>query len=120
MKGKQETMTSSELSAYIERQRRRGFANIKEFEIEYHKRIAMSFASFILTIIGVSLSSRKVKGGMGMYLGVGLALSFSYILFQTVSATFAVNGNASPFLAVWVPNIVYTFVAIYLYRKAPR
>ena len=120
MKGKQETMTSSELSAYIERQRRRGFANIKEFEIEYHKRIAMSFASFILTIIGVSLSSRKVKGGMGMYLGAGLALSFSYILFQTVSATFAVNGNASPFLAVWVPNIVYTFIAIYLYRKAPR
>ena len=120
MKGKQETMTSSELSAYIERQRRRGFANIKEFEIEYHKRIAMSFASFILTIIGVSLSSRKVKGGMGMYFGVGLALSFSYILFQTVSATFAVNGNASPFLAVWVPNIVYTFIAIYLYRKAPR
>ena len=120
MKGQQETMTSSELSAYIERQRRRGFANIKEFEIEYHKRIAMSFASFILTIIGVSLSSRKVKGGMGMYLGAGLALSFSYILFQTVSATFAVNGNASPFLAVWVPNIVYTFIAIYLYRRAPR
>ena len=120
MKGQQETMTSSELSAYIERQRRSGFANIKEFEIEYHKRIAMSFASFILTIIGVSLSSRKVKGGMGMYLGAGLALRFSYILFQTVSATFAVNGNASPFLAVWVPNIVYTFIAIYLYRKAPR
>ena len=120
MKGKQETMTSSELSAYIERQRRRGFANIKEFEIEYHKRIAMSFASFILTIIGVSLSSRKVKGGMGMYLGVGLSLCFSFILFLTVAATFAVNGNASPFLAVWVPNIVYTFIAIYLYRKAPR
>ena len=120
MKGQQETMTSSELSDYIARQKRRGFANIKEFEIEYHKRIAMSFASFILTIIGVSLSSRKVKGGMGMYLWVGLALSFSYILFQTVSATFAVNGNASPFLAVWVPNIVYTFIAIYLYKKAPK
>ena len=120
MKGQQETMTSSELSDYIDRQKRRGFANIKEFEIEYHKRIAMSFASFILTIIGVSLSSRKVKGGMGLYLGVGLALSFSYILFQTVSATFAINGNASPFLAVWVPNIVYTFIAIYLYRKAPK
>ncbi len=120
MKGQQETMTSSELSEYIARQKRRGFANIKEFEIEYHKRIAMSFASFILTIIGVSLSSRKVKGGMGLYLGVGLALSFSYILFQTVSATFAINGNASPLLAVWVPNIVYTFIAIYLYRKAPK
>ena len=120
MKGQQETMTSTELSEYIARQKQRGFANIKEFEIEYHKRIAMSFASFILTIIGVSLSSRKVKGGMGMYLGAGLALSFSYILFQTVSATFAINGNASPLLAVWVPNILYAFIAVYLYRKAPK
>ena len=120
MKGQQETMTSTELSEYIARQKRRGFANIKEFEIEYHKRSAMSFASFILTVIGVALSSRKVKGGMGMYLGVGLGLSFSYILFQTVSATFAINGNASPILAVWIPNILYTFIAIYLYRKAPK
>ena len=120
MKGQQETMTSTELSEYIARQKRRGFANIKEFEIEYHKRIAMSFASFILTVIGVALSSRKVKGGMVMYLGVGLGLSFSYILFQTVSATFAINGNASPILAVWIPNILYTFIAIYLYRKAPK
>lgn len=69
-------LTSPELSDYIEKQKRRGFANIKEFEIEYHKRIAMSFASFILTIIGVSLSSRKTKGGMGLHLGIGLGLSF--------------------------------------------
>ena len=120
MKGQQETMTSTELSDYIARQKRRGFANIKEFEIEYHKRIAMSFASFILTIIGASLSPRKVKGGMGLYLGVGLALSFSYILFQTVSATFAINGNTPPIVAVWIPNILYSFIAIYLYRKAPK
>ena len=101
-------------------QKRRGFANIKEFEIEYYQRIAMSFAAFILTTIGVSLSSRKMKGGMGLHLGVGLALSFSYILFQTVSATFAVNGNTPPIIAVWIPNILYTFIAIYLYRKAPK
>lgn len=119
-KGQQQTMTSSELDEYIAKQKRRGFANIKEFQIEYHQRIAMSFAAFILTIIGVSLSSRKVKGGMGLYLGIGLALSFSYILFQTVSATFAVNGNTPPVIAVWIPNILYTFIAIYLYRKAPR
>lgn len=98
----------------------RGFANIKEFEIEYYQRIAMSFAAFILTTIGVSLSSRKVKGGMGLNLGVGLALSFSYILFQTVSATFAINGNTPPIVAVWIPNILYTLIAIYLYRKAPK
>ena len=119
-KGMQQTMTSTELDEYIAKQKRRGFANIKEFQIEYHQRIAMSFAAFILTIIGVSLSSRKVKGGMGLYLGIGLALSFSYILFQTISATFAVNGNTPPVLAVWIPNILYPFIAIYLYRKAPR
>ena len=119
-KGMQQTMTSTELDEYIAKQKRRGFANIKEFQIEYHQRIAMSFAAFILTIIGVSLSSRKVKGGIGLYLGIGLALSFSYILFQTISATFAVNGNTPPVLAVWIPNILYTFIAIYLYRKAPR
>ena len=120
MKGQQQTMTSPELSEYISKQKQRGFANIKEFEIEYHQRIAMSFAAFILTTIGVSLSSRKVKGGMGLYLGIGLALSFSYILFQTVSATFAVNGNTPPIVAVWIPNLLYTVIAIYLYRKAPK
>lgn len=120
MKNQQEMLTSPQLSSYIDRQRRRGFANIKEFEIEYHKRIAMSFASFILTLIGVSLSSKKTKGGMGLHLGVGLALSFSYILFQTIASTFAVNGNVPPTIAVWIPNILYAFIAFYLYRKAPK
>ncbi len=119
-KGQQETMSSPELNEYIHKQRRRGFANIKEFEIEYHKRIAMSFASFILTIIGVSLSSRKVKGGMGLHLGIGLALSFSYIMFQTITSTFAVNGNMPPWLAVWIPNLIYSGIAFYLYVKAPK
>ena len=120
MKNQQEMLTSPQLGEYIDKQKRRGFANIKEFEIEYHKRIAMSFASFILTIIGVSLSSRKTKGGMGLHLGIGLALSFSYILFQTITSTFAVNGNVPPAIAVWIPNILYTGIAFYLYRKAPK
>ena len=120
MKGQQQTMTSPQLREYIDKQKQRGFANIKEFQIEYYQRIAMSFAAFILTTIGVSLSSRKVKGGMGLHLGVGLALSFSYILFQTVSATFSVNANVPPIIAVWIPNVLYTFIAIYLYRKAPK
>jgi lipopolysaccharide export system permease protein len=119
-KNQEETMTSPELSRYIDRQRQRGFANIKEFEIEYHKRIAMSFASFILTLIGASLSSKKTKGGMGLHLGVGLALSFSYILFQTVASSFAVNGSMPPALAVWIPNFLYAGIAFYLYHKAPK
>ena len=120
MKNQQEMLTSPELSEYIDRQRQRGFANIKEFEIEYHKRIAMSFASFILTLIGVPLSSRKTKGGMGLHLGIGLALSFSYILLQTIASTFAINGNMPPAIAVWIPNILYAFIAFYLYEKAPK
>lgn len=120
MKNQQEMMTSPQLSEYIDRQRKRGFANIKEFEIEYHKRIAMSFASFILALIGVSLSSRKTKGGMGLHLGIGLALSFSYILFQTIASTFAINGNVPPVIAIWIPNVLYAFIAFYLYKKAPK
>lgn len=120
MKNQQEILTSPQLSRYIEKQKKRGFANIKEFEIEYHKRIAMSFASFILTIIGVSLSSRKMKGGMGLHLGIGLALSFSYILFQTITATFAVSGSMPPVVAVWIPNVLYAGIAFVLYRKAPK
>ena len=119
-RGQQETMTSPELSDYIEKQKRRGFANIKAFEVEYHKRIATSFAAFILTTIGLSLSSRKTKGGMGLHLGIGLGLSFSYILFQTISSTFAINGNAPVILAVWIPNIIFLIVAAYLYHKAPK
>lgn len=116
--GEEETMTSPELSVYIDKQQARGLANIRRFEIEYHKRIAMSFAAFIMTIIGVSLSSRKRKGGMGLSLGIGLALSFSYILFQTISSAFAEHMPVA--LAVWLPNILYTILAIVLYRKAPR
>ena len=105
-KGQQETFTSPELLRYISKQQSRGSSNVVQYEVEYHKRIATSFASFILTIIGVSLSSRKRKGGMGMYLGIGLALSFSYILLQTISSTFAINADTPPMLAAWVPNIL--------------
>lgn len=115
-----ETLTSPELKTYIDNQKRRGFANIKEFEVEYYKRIATPFAAFILTIIGAALSSKKVKGGMGMNLGVGIGLSASYILFQTISATFAISGNVPPVVAVWIPNIMFLLIAIYLYMKAPK
>ena len=119
-RGQQETMTSRQLRQYIDNQKQRGFANIKVFEVEYYRRIATSFAAFILTVIGLSLSSQKRKGGMGLHLGIGIGLSFSYILFQTISSTFAINGNTPPNLAVWIPNILYLFIAIYLYRKAPK
>ena len=119
-KGQQETFTSPELKRYISKQQERGSSNVVQYEVEYHKRIATCFASFILTIIGASLSARKRKGGMGLYLGIGLALSFSYILLQTVSSTFAINADTPPMLAAWIPNILYFFIAYYCYRKAPN
>ena len=119
-KGQQETLTSSELWQYINKQTERGSSNVVQYEVEYHKRIATSFASFILTIIGASLSSRKRKGGMGLYLGIGLALSFTYILLQTVSSTFAINADTPPMLAAWIPNILYSFIAYFCYRQAPN
>jgi len=120
MQNMQNTMTNTALKKYIDKQSKRGFANLKEFQIEYYRRIAASFAAFILTAIGVSLSSRKVKGGMGLNLGIGLGLSFSYILFQSVSSTFSINGSMPSILAVWLPNIVYSIIAIVLYFKAPK
>lgn len=118
--GQQETLTSDELRQYISKQIERGSTNVVQYEVEYHKRIATSFASFILTVIGVSLSSRKRKGGMGVYLGIGLALSFSYILLQTISSTFAINADTPPMLAAWIPNIIYIFIAYFCYRQAPN
>lgn len=119
-KGQQETFTSPELKAYISKQIDRGSSNVVQYQVEYHKRIASSFASFILTTIGVSLSSRKRKSGMGLYLGIGLVLSFSYIMLQTVSSTFAINANTPPMLAAWIPNLIFTVVAYFCYRKAPN
>jgi lipopolysaccharide export system permease protein len=119
-KGQQETFTSPQLRDYISKQIDRGSGNVVQYEVEYHKRIASSFASFILTTIGLSLSSRKRKGGMGMYLGIGLALSFGYIMLQTVSATFAIQANTPAMLAAWIPNMIFAVVAWFCYRKAPN
>lgn len=116
----QETLTTPQLNEYIEKQRMRGVANIKGFEIEREKRYAATAAAFILTLIGMSLSSRKVKGGMGLNIGIGLALSFSYILFSTVTSSLAINGLTSPFVAMEIPNVVYLAIGIVLFRRASR
>ena len=119
-RNQQETLTSPELLDFIKKQNMRGAANLSMFEVEFHKRIAAPFAAFILTIIGVSLSCQKRKGGMGLSLGIGLALSFSYILFETISSTFAINAGWPPLLSAWIPNVIFSFIALALYRKAPK
>lgn len=113
-------MNNIQLRKYLIQQKNRGVGNIQAFEDEYYKRYSMPLAAFIMTLIGVSLSSRKVRGGMGLHLGVGLALSSMYILFSTMSTTFSVSGAMSPFAAVWLPNLLFLFIGIYLYRTAPK
>lgn len=116
----QETLTTPQLSEYIEKQKMRGVANIKGFEIELERRIAATAAAFILTLIGMSLSARKVKGGMGLNIGIGLGLSFSYILFSTITSSFAISGATTPFIAEEIPNAVYLLIGIYLYYRAAK
>lgn len=119
-RGLQETMTLPELSEFIDKQKMRGASGISTFEVEYHKRFAMPFAAFILTLIGVSLSCEKRKGGMGASIGLGLALSFSYIFFQTVSASFAINAGWPAMISVWIPNILFAIIAFFLYKRTPQ
>lgn len=114
-----ETMTLPKLNTSITSLKLRG-VNTTEYEIEKHKRRASAFSAFVLTIIGVSLASRKIKGGIGFHLGLGLLLSFSYILFMQVTTVFTTSGMLDPWIAMWIPNIVYGGLAFYLYRRAAR
>ena len=114
------TMTYNELNDYINLLQLQGSDELKLFLIEKHRRFANPFAVFILTLIGVSLSSRKMRRGIGMNIGIGLILSFSYILFLQFASQFSLKGSLQPMLAMWIPNILYTFIALVLYKKAPK
>lgn len=114
------TMDWWELRSFIKKEQLKGASNVLEYEIEKQKRIAFPFANIILTLIGVAISSRKVRGGIGMHLGVGITLTFSYILFMQISTVFSANGGLEPMIAAWIPNIVFGIISIYLIRKAPK
>jgi len=113
-------MSLMDLRNYLVTQKKRGIGNIQKFEDEYFRRFSMPISVLIMTLIGVSLSSRKVRGGMGLNLGIGLALSALYVLFISMSTSFAVSGTMPTVLAVWLPNIVFLTVGLILYKKAPK
>lgn len=115
-----ETMDYWQLNDFIEMEEMRGSDYVDFFKVEREKRTAMPFAAFILTIIGVSLASRKVRGGIGMHIGLGLLLSFSYILFMQVSQTFAIEGSMDVRTAVWIPNIMYLLLGAVMLYRAPK
>ena len=119
-KNAMETLSYKELNNLIKVQKMRGDANVKLALIEKHTRFALPFSAFILTIMGVALSSKKRRGGIGWNIGLGIALAFTYILFLRFSQMFVHTGVMSPGIALWVPNILYACVAAFLYKIAPK
>jgi lipopolysaccharide export system permease protein len=115
-----EEMDYYELNEYIDREKKKGSIAYKKYEIEKQKRIAGPAAIIILAFIGVALSSRKVRGGIGMHLGIGIALTFSYIFLMQVSTVFSLYGNLHPAVAAWIPNMLYFVIGVYLLQKAPK
>ena len=115
-----ESLDYYQLNDLIATQKIRGDQMVKYAQIEKHTRFAMPFSAFILTLIGVSLSSKRRRGGIGLNLGVGIALSFSYILFLRFSQMFVHTDLLPPAVALWVPNILFAIIAIVLYRIAPK
>ena len=108
-----EEMNLIELNRYIAEQHAKGADNILPYEIEKHKRLASPAAIIILTIIGAALSSRKTRGGMGLNLGIGITIAFAYILFLEFFRVFAISSVISPFMAGWLPNIIFATIGIY-------
>ena len=115
-----ETLSIAQLKDYIDELKMQGADNIKFFVGKLNERVAFPFSTFILTLIGVSLSTRKVRGGIGIHVAIGLVISFLYILFMQFSSEFATKGNLHPILAAWIPNIIFGIVGAFLYRLAPK
>jgi len=115
-----ETMTYRQLHDEIDLLRLQGSDEIKLLLNENHKRISNPFSVFILTLIGVSVSSRKARGGIGVQIGFGLALSFIYIFLMQFATQFSLKGNLDPMLAMWLPNLLFLGIGIFLYKSAPK
>ena len=115
-----DAMDTPTLNKFIQEEKMEGSANVNAYLVEKYRRISIPVATFILMLIGVALSSKKVRGGIGGQLGFGIGLSFTYILFMQVSNTFAINGILPPIIAVWLPNIIFSIIAVALLRYAPK
>ncbi len=115
-----EMMDTKTLKAFINSERERGVGNIKKYEVELHRRTAEPFTILILTLIGVAVASRKVRGGMGFHLSLGVAIGAVYIFLSKFSTTFATNESLSPLLGVWIPNLIFFAIALILVFRAQK
>ncbi|MEL6924300.1 MAG: LptF/LptG family permease, partial [Bacteroidota bacterium] len=115
-----EMITTPKLVSFINSEKERGVGNTKTYEIELHRRTADPFTIIILTLIGTAVAGRKVRGGIGLHLAVGIGLGASFVFLSRISQTFATNDNLSPLLAVWIPNIIFGLIALYLVSRAQK
>jgi lipopolysaccharide export system permease protein len=115
-----ETMTTKELNKFIVDQIHKGNENVKLYFVEKYRRTAIPFSTIILTLIAVAMTTKKVRNGMGLYIVAGMLLSGAYIIIQQFSTVFATKGNLDPFIAVWIPNIIFGVIAIALVLRAPK
>lgn len=113
-------LPTPELNEFIKQERLRGSEMLNMLLVERYNRDAIPVSVFVLTIIGAVLASRKVRGGSGLHLAIGVIISVLYILFSRFSIVFATKSNFTPFIAAWTPNIIFGLLAFYLYKKAPK
>jgi lipopolysaccharide export system permease protein len=109
-----------ELNKNIDKARIRGAGDLKDLEYEKYRRFVYPLSSFVLTLIGVSISSRKVRGGIGLPLGIGLFLCFAYVVVDKFALVFALKSSLSPLAAVFLPNGLFGLLGLYLLAKAPK
>jgi lipopolysaccharide export system permease protein len=112
-----EALTTPELDRYIDAEKLHGRESLNTYYIEKHRRTAQPFAGLILTTIGVCIACRKIRGGGGLHLAIGIVISALYIMFMQLSTTFSSKSNLDPMVSVWIPNIMFAIVALYLYRR---
>lgn len=115
-----EKMTTPKLKLFIHDQVIKGAENVKFYQLELHRRTAIPFSVIILTIIAVALTTHKVRNGMGIYLVLGLLISGAFIIVQQFSSVFAIKGNLDPLIGAWIPNIVFSVLAVFLIIRAPK
>jgi lipopolysaccharide export system permease protein len=113
-------LTSPELFKFINAEEQRATEGLAPLKVEYARRTATPFTVLLLTLIGAIIAGRRTRGGSGLHLAIGIMIAALFILSDRFSTVFAIKSNFSPLLAAWVPNIVFSFVAYYLYRKAPK
>ena len=115
-----ETMNSIRLYRHIEHEKMRGSKDVILSQIEFYQRLFNPLAVIIMTVIGVAVSSRKVRGGIGLHLAIGITMAFAFVVFMKMSTVFATNGNLPPAWAVLLPQLVFGIVAVFLVRSAPK